>query len=120
MENLGSDMGSVISCVTWASSLVSLGLGFLICKGHGLLKDPFRSLVLWIAKLGSRSQRRKCWRHIHLSLKPIDKSKQMAPWMEESFQERGESFSGFEWDSLLVYYSEDTWELSPAMVAWVS
>ena len=40
--------------------------------------------------------------------------------MEDSFQEGEESFSGFEWDSLLVYYSKETWELSLAVVTWDS
>lgn len=47
----------------------------------------------------------------------MDKSKQVAPSMEDSFQEGEESFSGFGWDSLLFDYSKDTWKLGPAWSA---
>lgn len=45
----------------------------------------------------------------------MNRSKQMASLKEDSFQKGEESLSGFGWDSLLSYYSKDTWKLS---LAW--
>lgn len=88
-EGLGSRANSVSAL---GLGLPAAGLGFLVCKGRGhlaQLRSSSRALGVVSWTQGHRTQRH----HFCLPLKPMEKSQQVAPLMEERSPKTGKTVS---------------------------